>query len=186
MYHTTGLTRDELLDLCARIHAANQETGERSWPPILGLYRGVVATLTYLRRHRVQAEIAEAVDVSQPTISRAVTALTPILGQVLAQYVPVAEQLRPGTQYIVDGTCSRAGPGPMHPSCTPASTTPPGSTSRSSATGTTTTGLAAGPRATDRAPQADTDDPLEKDSRPAPPPRATQHADSSPGRRARP
>jgi hypothetical protein len=61
-------------------------------------------TLTYLRRNRVQAEIAEAFGVSQPTISRAVAAVTPMLGQALAGYVPVAEDLDPHTQYIVDGT----------------------------------------------------------------------------------
>ncbi|WP_346278906.1 transposase family protein [Pseudonocardia sp.] len=74
------------------------------WPPVLGLFNSVVVTLTYLRRNRVQAEIAEAFGVSQPTISRAVTALTTLLGQVLVDYVPVAEDLDSRTQYIVDGT----------------------------------------------------------------------------------
>ena len=64
----------------------------------------VVVTLTYLRRNRIQAEIGESYGVSQSTISRAVTALTPLLGTALAQYVPVAEDLSPHTQYIVDGT----------------------------------------------------------------------------------
>ena len=41
---------------------------------------------------------------SQSTISRAVTALTPLLGAALVQYVPVVEDLHPHTQYIVDGT----------------------------------------------------------------------------------
>ena len=61
-------------------------------------------TLTYLRRNRVQAELAETFGVSQPTISRAITALIPILGRILADYVPVAEDLGPNRQYIVDGT----------------------------------------------------------------------------------
>lgn len=77
---------------------------EVTWPPILGLFKSVVVTLTYLRRNRVQAEIAESFQVSQPTISRAVAAITPLLGPVLAEYVPVAEDLDPRTQYIVDGT----------------------------------------------------------------------------------
>ena len=33
-----------------------------------------------------------------------ITGLTPILGQVLRTYVPTADELRPGRQYIVDGT----------------------------------------------------------------------------------
>jgi len=53
---------------------------------------------------RVQAEIAEAFGVSQPTISRAVAILTALVGHVLADHVPVADDLDPRTQYIVDGT----------------------------------------------------------------------------------
>lgn len=41
------------------MHANRQEMGE-AWPPILGLFKSVVVTLTYLRRNRVQAEIGEA------------------------------------------------------------------------------------------------------------------------------
>ncbi len=74
------------------------------WPPVLGLLKSIVVTLTYLRRNRVQAEIGEPFGVSQPTVSRAVTALTSVLGQMLIEYVPVAEDLDPRTQYIVDGT----------------------------------------------------------------------------------
>ena len=64
----------------------------------------MVVTLTYLRRNRVQAEIGETFSVSQPTISRAISALTPLLGEVVADWVPTAEDLDSGTQYIVDGS----------------------------------------------------------------------------------
>jgi hypothetical protein len=104
MYHTTGFKKDQIVDLCALIHSANQESPLPVWPPILGLYNSVVVTLTYLRRNRVQAEIGEMFNVSQPTISRAINALTTVLGRVVAEYVPVAEDLDPMTQYIVDGT----------------------------------------------------------------------------------
>jgi hypothetical protein len=104
MYHTTGLTREQIVELCARVNAVAVEGDSVFWPPILGLFTSVVVTLTYLRRNRVQAEIAEAYGVSQPTISRAITGLTAILGQVLADAVPVAEDLDARTQYIVDGT----------------------------------------------------------------------------------
>src|SRR5947208_17184947 len=104
MYHTTGLTRDQIVQLCVRVNAAVADGETVTWPPILGLFKSVVATLTYLRRNRVQAEIGEGLGVSQPTISRAVGALTPVLGRVLADGVPAAEDLDPGTQYIVDGT----------------------------------------------------------------------------------
>jgi hypothetical protein len=92
------------VELCSLVHNAVTEAKKAPWPPILGLFNSVVVTLTYARRNRVQAEIAEAFGVSQPTISRAVTALTPLLGQVLADYVPSADDLDARTQYIVDGT----------------------------------------------------------------------------------
>jgi DDE superfamily endonuclease len=86
------------------VDAGSEGVSRALWPPILGLFDSIVVTLTYLRRNRVQAELAEAFGVSQSTISRAVTALTPMLGRMLASYVPVAEDLDSRTQYIVDGT----------------------------------------------------------------------------------
>ena len=64
----------------------------------------MVVTLTYLRRNRVQCELAETYGVSQSTISRAIVAVTPLLARALARFVPVAEDLVAGRQYIVDGT----------------------------------------------------------------------------------
>ena len=52
----------------------------------------------------MQAEIGESYGVSQPTISRAVAALTPLLGRALARWVSVAEDLDARAQYIIDGT----------------------------------------------------------------------------------
>ena len=103
MYSTTGLSREHIVDLCAMIHSETM-TGQRPWPPILGLFRSVTVALTYMRRNRVQAELAETCGVSQPTISRAITGMTPLLGKVLEEYVPVADDLDGRTQYIVDGT----------------------------------------------------------------------------------
>ena len=107
MYHTTGFRRNEIVELCALAEVSNDaaEESERvTWPPILGLCNSVIVTLTYMRRNRVQAEIAESYGVSQPTISRAVAALTPLLGKALARWVPVAEDLSARAQYVVDGT----------------------------------------------------------------------------------
>ncbi len=104
MYHTTGFTRDRIVEMCALVDAGSEDVGGTLWPPILGLFNSIVVTLAYLRRNRAQAELAEAFGVSQSTISRAVTALTPVLGRMLAGYVPVAEDLDSRTQYIVDGT----------------------------------------------------------------------------------
>jgi hypothetical protein len=103
MYHTTGLTREQILDLCTAIRSDTIDQ-KSPWPPILGMYKSVVVALTYMRRNRVQAELAETYGVSQPTISRAITGLTPLIGKALEGYVPTAEDLDRDTQYIVDGT----------------------------------------------------------------------------------
>lgn len=103
MYHTTGFSHDRITDLCELIHRGC-EGAERSWPPILGLFKSVVITLTYMRRNRVQAELGETYGVSQPTVSRAIKAVTPLLRKVLTPWVPSAEELDGGSQYVVDGT----------------------------------------------------------------------------------
>jgi len=104
MYHTTGFSRDELLELCADVAAATDGVGKSPWPPILSLYRSVVVTLTYLRRNRVQVELAETYEVSQSTISRAIGRLIPILKERLQGNVPTADELEPSRQDILDGS----------------------------------------------------------------------------------
>lgn len=104
MYHTTGLTKDEIIDLCTMVRSAELEPGVNHWPPSLGLYASMVIALTYIRRNRVQVELAETYDVSQSTISRAITGITPLLVKVLRKYVPTADELNDKIQYIVDGT----------------------------------------------------------------------------------
>src|SRR6266852_9390699 len=104
MYHTTGFTKAEIAELCARIEARELSPRMRRWPPKLGVRNALTATLTYMRRNRVQEEIAEDYGVSQPTISRAISAITPLLVQALLEYVPTADDLDANAQYFVDGT----------------------------------------------------------------------------------
>lgn len=107
MYHSTGFRRDQITDLCALVHAAwtgADRGAARLCPPILGLFASIVVALTYMRRNRVQAELAEAHGVSQPTISRAISSVTPWLEQALRGYVPTADELDTQTQYVFDGT----------------------------------------------------------------------------------
>jgi hypothetical protein len=103
MYSTTGFSRDGIVDICAMIDTEVVDS-KRSWPPILGLYKSVIVALAYMRRNRVQAELAETYGVSQPTISRAISRITPLLVTVLREYVPTADDLDERSQYIVDGT----------------------------------------------------------------------------------
>ena len=85
------------------IHKEATEDGQ-VWPPIVGLCKSVVIALTYMRRNRVQVELAETYDVSQSTISRAITGITPLLGKLLRKYVPTADELDNQKRYVVDGT----------------------------------------------------------------------------------
>ena len=78
MYHTTGLTKAQIDELCTRIEARGIKPGMHPWPPILGLRDALAVTLTYLRRNRVQEEIAEAHGFSQSTISHAISSITPL------------------------------------------------------------------------------------------------------------
>lgn len=102
MYHTTGFTTDEITNLVAIIHRAYE--GASTWPPSLGLRRCVCVTLAYLRRNRVQQELAEAFGTSQSTVSRAIGALTPLIGAALTQWIPVADEIDPAGSYVLDGT----------------------------------------------------------------------------------
>ena len=69
---TTGLTDDEFDGLLAWL----REEGVEGYPPILGLSGSLRATLIHLRHNIVQAAIGEFPGVSQPTVSRAVRAMT--------------------------------------------------------------------------------------------------------------
>ena len=104
MHHTTGFDREEIIDLCIRINSVQPGAGSPNWPPCLGLFKSVVAALTYMRHNRTQAEIGESLGVSQPTISRAISAVTPLVPEATREFVPTADDLDPDAQYILDGT----------------------------------------------------------------------------------
>ena len=104
MYRTTGLSREEIIDLCIRINSEEREPGASNCPPSLGLFKSVAVTLTYMRTNLTQAQIGEFYGVSQPTISRAIKVMTPLIGRGTAEFVPTADDLDPESQYIIDGT----------------------------------------------------------------------------------
>jgi len=104
MYHTTGCTVEQIDVIAGRIATLILEGENITFPPSLGLRRSVVIALTYLKTNRREAELAEEQGTSQPTISRAITGITPWLKNVLAEFVPTADELDPERQYIVDGS----------------------------------------------------------------------------------
>jgi hypothetical protein len=104
MYHTTGFDREEVIDLCIRINSVDRGPEAMNWPPCLGLFKSVTVTLTYMRHNRTQSEIGESFGVSQSTISRAISAITPLIPKAVREFAPTADDLDPDAQYILDGT----------------------------------------------------------------------------------
>ena len=105
MYHTTGLTKEQIAELCALISREHPGFNKpRGRKRALGLFKSVLVALMYLRRNRVQHELAELFGVSQATISRIITAMVPRIVAVLAEVVPAADDLDPSVQLLVDGT----------------------------------------------------------------------------------
>ena len=62
------------------------------------------AAIIYSRRNRTEADLAETFDVSQATISRAITTWTPRLAAALQHLVPTVDDLDPRQTLIIDGT----------------------------------------------------------------------------------
>ena len=48
-----------------------------------------------MRHNRTQAEIGESFGVSQPTVSRAISAITPLIPEAVREFVPTADDLDP-------------------------------------------------------------------------------------------
>ena len=70
----------------------------------LGLSGSLTATLMYLRQNIVQVVIGEILGVSQPTISRAIKALTEAISRTLVVLLLTAEEVPRDCDYVVDGT----------------------------------------------------------------------------------
>src|SRR5260370_9422761 len=67
----------------------NKPTGK---PKSLGLYQAVEASCMYLRQNATQEFIGDMRNTSQPTISRYVTDLMPIVKAGLEEFVPPPEE----------------------------------------------------------------------------------------------
>jgi transposase len=105
MYHTTGFTREEIVELTERVEGFAAESGEPIvYPPSLGLFTCVWIALNYLRRNTRQVELADWHGCSQSTISRAITGVTGWVERAIRAVVPTAEELPADEQLIVDGT----------------------------------------------------------------------------------
>jgi hypothetical protein len=109
-YHrTTGLTTAQTQELVCRVNAALEIPWKngKGRPKALGLYRAVEAVCAYLRQNATQEFIGDFLGVSQPTVSRYLTALVPVVSAVLEEFVPSAAGAAEAVQgrgCLVDGT----------------------------------------------------------------------------------
>jgi predicted XRE-type DNA-binding protein len=97
----TGLARDQVDDLVARV------TAHGLWPlrrrRALDMRQAVIAVLLYLRHNLSQPLLAELFGCSQPTISRLVTHLIPVLSKVLDPIVKVRADRELRSTVRIDG-----------------------------------------------------------------------------------
>ena len=100
MKYTKWLPTAEFADLLIRL----REEGVEGRPPSLGLRDSLRAALIYMRHNIVQAVIGEQLDVSQPTVSRAVKVMTGAIILALRDMLLTAEEVPEGCDYVVDGT----------------------------------------------------------------------------------
>ncbi|MEI2779336.1 MAG: transposase family protein [Tetrasphaera sp.] len=104
MYFTTGFTTTQIDRLVVLIRDLQNAGYSLAYPPSLGLRKSIIITLTYLRRNHTQDDLADRYATSQPTISRTIAAMTPVLADATADWIPVADDLDPEVVLIIDGT----------------------------------------------------------------------------------
>jgi hypothetical protein len=95
----------------------DQGTGR---PQELTLREALVVTSGYMRQNIIEEVWAEIFDVDQSTISRYITALTPLIDQATAEFRPSAEEAAEATRgaiALVDGTLWPCWPGLASVSC---------------------------------------------------------------------
>lgn len=103
----TGLSEEQLTEVVARVHAARgRGLVSRGRPYALGLFASVTLVVALLRTNLTQQVAGEVFGVSQPTVSQRWDLLRPLIGQVLARFVPDLRQVAGAGTVLVDGTVS--------------------------------------------------------------------------------
>jgi hypothetical protein len=96
-------------ELVARAHTALPKpwNRKRGRPKSCGLYQAVEIACMYLRQNATQEFLGDLRQISQPTVSRIVSTLVPIVKAVLEEFVPTAAEAIEsvnGRVCLVDGT----------------------------------------------------------------------------------
>ena len=103
-HRTTGLDSEQLRDLVELVHQRVTWSTGRGRPKATGLFKAVVIAVAYLRQNIVQEVLGEYFEVSQPTVSRIIKDLTPVVADVLDEFIPNATEATQGRVVLVDGT----------------------------------------------------------------------------------
>lgn len=99
----------QMQELVRRVHDALAEPWSKGIgrPKSCGLYRATEIACMYLRQNGTQEFLGDLRDISQPTVSRIVAILVPVIKTVLEEFVPTADEaieLVKGRVCLVDGT----------------------------------------------------------------------------------
>lgn len=101
----TGLTVGQLLTLTARVATKiGDVTRSGGRPPALDLADSVILVVHLMRRNPTQDAAGAIFGASQPTVSRRWDLLRPVIGTVLAEFVPGFKQIGAFGTILVDGT----------------------------------------------------------------------------------
>ena len=85
----TGLNKEQLTDLVARLHERCGDKFVSAGPPLaLGLFRSVALVVCLMRKNVTQDFAGAVFGVSQSTVSRRWDLLRPLIGDALAEVVP--------------------------------------------------------------------------------------------------
>jgi DDE superfamily endonuclease/Helix-turn-helix of DDE superfamily endonuclease len=102
---TTGLTVEQFAELCHLVFARVQywSTGIGR-PRSLTLGEAVKVTVMYEKNNMTEEVLSELFGVSQPTISRVITKIEPIIAEALGEFVLHPEDAPDSIVVLVDGT----------------------------------------------------------------------------------
>jgi transposase len=104
----SGLNSEQLDELMDRVTAllGNPWDSGTGRPRELTLREAIIVSSGYARQNIIEDVWAEIFDTSQPTISRIITEITPLIERATAEFRPTAEQARVavrGQTVLVDG-----------------------------------------------------------------------------------
>jgi hypothetical protein len=99
----------QMQELVARVHGALTESWNKKVgrPRACGLYRAVEVACMYERQNCTEEFIGDLLNMSQPTVSRIVGHIVPVVRSVLEEFVPTAQEaieVVKGRVCLVDGT----------------------------------------------------------------------------------